>query len=86
MAPQYIGCVSVIGWIEVWDAPRHLLAKPPNRIGPQDILLLGPSDWYGVLRARAILMPYLSDCMGCDVGVMMHASWVVRRPHLKGDN
>lgn len=48
----------------VRGTPVLLLAIPPDGAGPQDVLLLGPPDRYRVLRALAILMPYLGDCLG----------------------
>ena len=52
---------------EVLDAPGHLLAITPDSAGPEDILFLGPSDWYGILRALAVLMPCLGDEASCNV-------------------
>ncbi|KAB8081829.1 hypothetical protein EE612_003387, partial [Oryza sativa] len=40
----------------------RLLAKRCNRGGPHDILLLGPSDRYSIVRALfAILIPCLGE-------------------------
>ena len=85
VATRHTGLDRVIDRNEFWDAPGHLLAISPNGTGPQDILLLDPSNWYGVLRALAILMPCLGDWTGQNFGVIMQAFRVVRRPHLKGD-
>jgi hypothetical protein len=85
-AQRYIGCCRVIDKTEVWNYPWSLLAITPSGTGPEDILLLGPSDWYGALRALAIFMPCLGYWMGWNVRVVIHASWVVRRLHLKGDD
>jgi len=86
VATRHTGLDRVIDRNEFWDAAGHLLAISPNGIGPQDILLLDPSDWYGVLRALAILMPCLGDWTRCHFGVTMQAFRVVRRRHLmKGE-
>lgn len=74
----------------VRGAAVPLLAIPSHRACSQDVLLLGPPDRYRVLRALAILMPQLGDdlglLLGCDLGLIIQAFWVVRRPHLKGDD
>jgi hypothetical protein len=71
----------------VWGALVHLLAIPLDGACPQDILFLGPPDWYGVLLTLAILMPHLSDfllvLLGCNLRLIIQAFWVVRRPCLK---
>ena len=86
VATRHTGLDRVIDRNEFRDAPGHLLAISPNGTGPQHILLLDPSNWYGVLRALAILMPCLGDwAAGRNFGVIMQAFRVVRRPHLKGD-
>jgi len=85
VATRDTGLDRVIDRNEFRDAPGHLLAISPNGTGPQHILLLDPSNWYGVLRALAILMPCLGDWAGRHFGVIMQAFRVVRRPHLKGD-
>lgn len=72
----------------VWGAQVRLLAIPLDGAGPEDVLLLGPPDWNGVLLAHAVLMPHLGDCLsvpllGCDLGFIIQAFWVVSRPRLK---
>lgn len=71
----------------VWGALVQLLAIPLDRAGPQDILLLGSPDWYCVLLTLAIPMPHLGDCLrvllGCNLGFIIQAFWVVCRPCLK---
>jgi len=74
----------------VGGATVPLLAIPPHRACSQDVLLLGPPDRYRVLGALAILMPHLGDGLGlllrCNLGLIIQAFRVVRRPHLKGDD
>lgn len=65
----------------------RLLAIPLDRAGPEDVLLLGPPDWDGVLLAHAVLVPHLGDglsvlLLGCDLGFIIQAFWVVSRPRL----
>jgi hypothetical protein len=79
----FIGCFRVIDRHETWDTDGHHLAILPDRAGLQDIVFFGPSDWYGVLRALAILMPCLGEKISYNAGLIIMASWVVRRPHLK---
>ena len=71
----------------VRGALLQLLAILLDGAGPKDILLLGPPDRYGVLLAPAILMPRLDDCLsvllGCNLGLIIQAFWVVSRPCLK---
>ena len=71
----------------VWGALVQLLAISPDGAGPEDILLLGPPDRYGVLLAPAILMPHLGDSLsvllGCNLRLIIQAFWVVSRPCLK---
>jgi hypothetical protein len=52
----------------VWGALVHLLAIPLDGAGSEDILLLGPPDWYGVLLTHAILVPHLGDFLLVLVG------------------
>ena len=71
VATRHTGLDRVIDRNEFRDAPGHLLAISPNGTGPQHILLLDPSNWYGVLRALAILMPCLGDWIGGNVVVLI---------------
>lgn len=72
---------TILG-VELVYVLMPLLAIPVERAGPKDILLLCPSDWYGVFRALSILVPCLGDWMRCSVGVTIR---MVKRLHLKGD-
>jgi hypothetical protein len=76
--------IRVIDRYGTWVNPGHLLGILLDRDGRQDILLFGPSDRYAVLRALAILMPCLGETIGYIVGLIIQASWVVIRHHLKG--
>jgi hypothetical protein len=73
----------------IHGAPEPLLAVSPNRARPHYVLLLGPPDGYGVLRALAVLMPHLDDSLGVllrrNLGLVVQAFRVVCRPHLQDD-